>query len=350
MGPNRHFLRYSFTSIASLPLLQHECVTCNKPSAAWSRTQTRFLRSEFHRKQTVKMNRFSEGWQNFDNYNVYAWSLSGIETCVVLKSDDLKIAFDMGYSIPQSISCANVFISHGHMDHIGGVTNHASKRGLYGMRKARYFVPPHLVENLMAVTKANCAMAETTDALEDVNILPFGLDETVSLPNNYYMRAFPTVHRIPSQGYILYKQTKKLKQQYVGQSSAAIAELHRDNVPIHDIIATAEVAFTGDTMIEVFLNPPNPDLLRVKLLIVEATFIDHSEKADNIQKAREFGHIHLQEISDNAHLFRDVKYILLIHFSTKYSAEYIQQFVSTSIAPELLGKVYCATIAKEKTS
>lgn len=51
-----------------------------------------------------------DGWLTIGNYNVYAWSLSGLETCIVVKADDLKVAFDMGYAIPQSISCANVFI------------------------------------------------------------------------------------------------------------------------------------------------------------------------------------------------------------------------------------------------
>lgn len=31
---------------------------------------------------------------------------------------------------------------------------------------------------------------------------------------------------------------------------------------------------SGDTVFDVFLNPPNPDLLKVKLLITEATFLD----------------------------------------------------------------------------
>ena len=106
----------------------------------------------------------------------------------------------------------------------------------------------------------------------------------------------------------------------------------------------------GDTMIEVFLNPPSPDLLRVKLLILESTFIDLSDKRDCVQLARDRGHIHLQEISDNAHLFKDVENILLMHFSTKYSADYVQQHVSAIIAPELRCKVHCATVAKEKTS
>ena len=59
------------------------------------------------------------------------------------------------------------------------------------------------------------------------------------------MRTFPTVHRIPSQGYILYKTVKKLKAEYVGQPSATIAELNRNNVEIHDVIATPEIAYTG---------------------------------------------------------------------------------------------------------
>jgi ribonuclease Z len=59
------------------------------------------------------------------------------------------------------------------------------------------------------------------------------------------VRAFPTIHRINSQGYILYKTVKKLKPEYVGQPSAAIAELNRSKADIFDIICTPEVAYTG---------------------------------------------------------------------------------------------------------
>lgn len=115
-------------------------------------------------------------------------------------------------------------------------------------------------------------------------------------------------------------------------------------------VQTLTLGVAGDTLIDVFLDPPTPDLLRVKLLITESTFIDHSPRRDCMQVAKDRGHTHLQEISDNAHLFKDVQDILLVHFSTKYSADYVQQYVSTNIAPELKGKVHCATVAKEKTS
>lgn len=74
----------------------------------------------------------------------------------------------------------------------------------------------------------------------------------LQLPSNYYMCTFPTFHRIPSQGYILYKEVKKLKPQYVGQSASTIAGLHRSGVPIHDIITTPEVAYTGELHIDSF--------------------------------------------------------------------------------------------------
>ena len=103
-------------------------------------------------------------------------------------------------------------------------------------------------------------------------------------------------------------------------------------------------------MMDVFLTPPSPDLLRVKLLIMEATFIDHDSKKDCVQLARDRGHIHLQEVVDNAHLFQDVGSILLVHFSTKYSAEYVRRCVSEQLPPELKDKVHCATVAKERSS
>lgn len=71
--------------------------------------------------------------------------------------------------------------SHGHMDHIGAVSSHAAKRGLFGLRKAQYFVPPHLVEKLKSVTDASFAMSENTEALKDVNIIPFGKNITINV-------------------------------------------------------------------------------------------------------------------------------------------------------------------------
>jgi hypothetical protein len=48
-------------------------------------------------------------------------------------------------------------------------------------------------------------------------------------------------------------------------------------------------------------NPNNGAALRAKLLFMEVTFLDHSRTADD---ARRFGHTHLSEVVQHAHLFQ----------------------------------------------
>ena len=67
------------------------------------------------------------------------------------------------------------------------------------------------------------------------------------LTNGYYVRPFPTHHRVPSQGYIIYKQTKKLKPEYHGLPGPEIGKLAKEGVNIHDIVHTPEIAYTGTT-------------------------------------------------------------------------------------------------------
>lgn len=109
---------------------------------------------------------------------------------------------------------------------------------------------------------------------------------------------------------------------------------------------------SGDTTFEVFRDSvytPPPDLFRVKLLIVEATYIDDEcELTDRVEQARQWGHIHLCELYENADMFKNVDNILLMHISDKYSVQYIQEKVFSDVPEQLKGKVHVATVAKER--
>lgn len=144
----------------------------------------------------------SEGWLTIGQYSIFGWSVSGMESCIVIQSDDVQLVFDMGIDVPESIKSANVFITHGHVDHIGAVIGHLSKRSLLGMKPAKYYVPPFLVESLNTVVKSHFKMAQTMESFEHVNILPIIQEDVVRLNSRYFVKAFPTIHRIPSQGYI----------------------------------------------------------------------------------------------------------------------------------------------------
>ena len=80
-------------------------------------------------------------------------------------------------------------------------------------------------------------------------------------------------------------------------------------------IEVAEIAFTGDTTSDVLDR--EPDLMTVRRLLVETTFVgDHPDVA----AARSRGHLHLDEILERAHRFRN-QHLLLVHISTRHSPE-----------------------------
>ena len=66
------------------------------------------------------------------------------------------------------------------------------------------------------------------------------------LPGGYIAKPFSTNHRVPSQGYLLYKQSKQLKAEFVGIPSTEINALQKKGVAVHDVLLTPEVAYTGE--------------------------------------------------------------------------------------------------------
>ena len=61
------------------------------------------------------------------------------------------------------------------------------------------------------------------------------------------MIPYKTVHRIDSQGYILYKRHRRLKEQYRELQGPEIGALIQKGVDIHDVEIVPKVAFTGMT-------------------------------------------------------------------------------------------------------
>ncbi|XP_070571703.1 uncharacterized protein [Ptychodera flava] len=274
-------------------------------------------------------------------FKVYDWSIAGTETCIVVFIEGLKIAFDIGYSTSQSVRCDHVFVSHGHMDHVSGLLQHAAKRRLVSMKSAAYYVPPMLKPSLLSAAQLFASM-DGKDNLTKVNIQEAQPGDNIKLPQGYFVTPFKTVHVVPSQGYILWKQKSKLRHKFKGQASSDIAKLKQSGVEVTESQDIPEIAFTGDTTFEYFHLEENEAIRRVNLLIMEVTYLDDETTLD---KARARGHIHLNELVENEELFCDVQSILLMHFSFKYSASQIEELVKSKLPESLLGKVHLGLTA-----
>ncbi|KAM0902781.1 hypothetical protein ACQ4PT_019062 [Festuca glaucescens] len=265
-----------------------------------------------------------------EGYPVEGISIGGQETCVIFPT--LSLAFDIGRCPQRAVSQDFLFISHAHLDHIGGLPMYVATRGLYRLRPPSIFVPKYLKELVEQLFDVHRAMDQSE--LKHT-LIPLDVGEEYELRRDLKVKAFKTYHAVPSQGYVIYSVKQKLKQDYLGLPGSEIRRLKLSGVEITNTVTTPEVAFTGDTMSDFILDPDNVDVLKAKILVVESTFLDDSV---SIEHAREYGHIHLFEIASHSDKLEN-KAILLIHFSARYTTEEIDAAISR-LAPSFRSRVY----------
>jgi len=241
---------------------------------------------------------------------VDAVSVAGLETCIQLPSH--KLAFDIGRGPRSAVGLSTVCFSHSHVDHMGGIAHHVATRSLLGMAPPTYLVPSEMVDAFHALLDA---FRRVDQSDMPCTVIPAVPGEDVSLTKGRFIRPFRAVHTIPAVGYGLWRTQTKLRPELVGASQEEIrAAVARDEeVAIETPVPL--VAFTGDSRIEVV--DQESVVRQAKLLIMEVTFLDDRVDA---QRARENGHIHLDEVIERADLFEN-EAILMTHLSARYRYE-----------------------------
>lgn len=238
---------------------------------------------------------------------VQGCSVGGIETC--LEVPEYKLAFDIGRCPPSALRLPTVLFTHAHIDHLGGVAFHAATRALRHMPRPTYVVPRHAAE----------AFRDLFDVWRrlDGSDLPHRLveaeaGEETKLPNGLLVRPFKSPHRVPCLGYGLWSRRRKLAAQYRDASPEAIRAARESGQVVTHTLEVPELAFTGDTRIEVVER--EAVVREARRLIMEVTFVDDRV---SVEDCRAKGHVHLYEVAERAELFRN-EAILFTHFSSRY--------------------------------
>lgn len=270
---------------------------------------------------------------DLEGYSVEGISIGGHETCVIVPQ--FKSAFDIGRCPSKAVHQNFLFITHAHLDHIGGLPMYVATRGLYNLKPPTVFVPPCIKDDVEKLFGIHRAMSQVE---LNFDLVALDVGETYEMRNDLVVRPFKTCHVIPSQGYVIYSVRKKLRKQYMHLKGKQIEKLKKSGIEITDTILCPEVSFTGDTTSDFLLDPRNADALRAKILITEATFLDENY---SVEHAREHGHTHLFEIMEHAQWIQN-KTVILTHFSSRYTLEEIRAAVS-KLQPKLSAKVVALT-------
>lgn len=228
-----------------------------------------------------------------EGHTFHIRAIAGVESCCYV--DGIDIAFDMGCCFHKVASKSNVFITHGHVDHLSAFVTHAARRNLNKMAPARYYVPAHLVRPMQDIIDNVAVMQGDEIKACIVPVHPF---EEIHLSSQWMVKAVPTVHRVPSLGYIVYRKLTRLKDEYVGVPGKEIAALRKAGQEVTTTAVSPEIAYTGDTTAQIFehswhIGDPEQkqenDFLKVKVLITEVSgsaylvWYHHVARSANLQ-------------------------------------------------------------------
>jgi len=217
---------------------------------------------------------------------------------------------DFGRAPDDVVPYATVCLTHGHLDHAAGLAHHASRRRLAGLPGARVFAPQEAVPDLDAWIAACERLEKVSYGIDLAAIRPA---DRVPLRRDLELRVLPGRHRVPSVGYLFAEVRHKLVDELAGRPGPEIAALRARGVAVTRREEIPLLAYTGDCGVEIF--DAAPELFTARVLLIECSFL----RPDDVERARVYGHLHLQDFLDRADRFEN-EAIVLTHFSQRYSA------------------------------
>ena len=251
-----------------------------------------------------------------------AISIGGLRTCIQLPR--MGVAFDMGCCPPRAISQHTVLFTHAHADHMASVVLHCASRDLLGMKPPHYVIPP---ENEAAFTELFAVWRKLDRSPLPCHIHPLGPGSEHSLKHGLVARPVRGYHRVAAQGYVLSRRKQKLLPEWIGRDHREIRDARLRGARITEAVESPEVAFTGDSRVEIL--DKNPEMYLARVLIMEVTFID---EAVSVERSRRQGHIHLDEVIERAENFQN-QAILFTHLSARYSARQAEDALRQRLPP-----------------
>ena len=256
------------------------------------------------------------------------FSTAGVETTIEVPS--LGLVLDLGRCSSTTINQPLVVVSHGHLDHVGAVVQHAARRAMMNMGESVYLVSPSIAADVERLFDA----AGTLDGHPiPRRIVPLAPGEDFPIDKKRWVRPFETFHRVPSQGYTVWERRHHLREEFRNLDGPRLGELRRAGTVIDDPHDVPLLSFTGDTRIEVLER--TPELQRTESLVIETSFLDDRV---SVEAARTMGHIHLDELIARAALL-PAHDVVFHHFSARYGPGDVARICARSLPDDLKPRV-----------
>ncbi len=265
----------------------------------------------------------------YQDLTIEGYSRAAVQT--YWRIPEYKIGFDLGAQPWEFMGTPAWFVSHTHLDHVAALPVYVARRRMMKMDPPTIYLPEYAVDLVRQLLRTVSRLDRGRLPCELVAVKA---GDEIALSRELVVTAHATYHTVPSLGYIVWERRKKLKPEYHHLSGQQIRDLRLSGVEVAHEMRLPRVAYLGDSRPEGL--DANPDMYRADVLIAEMTFVAPSHRKDKIHK---HGHMHLDDIVQRRDRFENAR-LIFTHFSTRYHAGQIRDYVEKALPDMLDGRVH----------
>jgi ribonuclease Z len=261
-------------------------------------------------------------------YRVQGISVAGEQT--VVQIPELDVSFDIGMCPRIALSSPYVALTHGHMDHVGGLPYYFSQRMFQKMGVGRCVCHPALAGPLDLMMRSWVALEGQRTPYE---IVPLDPDQQIEIKNNVYLRAIEVSHAAGSLAYAIVERRSKLKAEYLDLPQERLRELRAQGVQITRSLEIPLVAYTGDTEFGPYLF--RDEFSKAKIVICECTFFE----PDHQSRAKVGKHLHVDDLTKLTDAWQ-ADAIVLVHLSRRTNLAAARELLASAVGEEQSERVH----------